>query len=74
MNINEIKSWAKARGFTVRKKDQGYVWSGNGVEEGEPKEIEEVSIDIFNKMTDNKFVEYQKKYREEHPPEQIRAT
>lgn len=66
MNVNEIKSWAKARGYTVKKAGEGYVWSGEGVDAGEPKSIDEVATDIFNRMTDNRFLEYQRQYREGH--------
>lgn len=65
MNVNEIKSWAKARGFTVKKAGEGYVWWGEGVDAGEPASIDEVSLAIFNRMTDNRFVEYQERYRRE---------
>lgn len=64
MNVNEIKSWAKARGFVVKKSGDGYVWSGEGVEAGEPTSIDEVATQIFNRMTGNRFVEYQRRYRE----------
>jgi len=59
MNVNEIKSWAKARNFTVKKQGEGYVWWGNGVEAGEPACIDEVAKAIFNRLTDGRFVEYQ---------------
>ena len=65
-NINEIKSWAKARGFVVKKAGDGYVWSGEGVEAGEPKSIDDVAAAIFNKITDGRFEEYQKGYHAEH--------
>ncbi len=64
MNVNEIKSWAKSRGFTVKKSDEGYVWFGDGVEAAEAASIEDVALAIFNKVTDNKFVEYQRDRRE----------
>lgn len=59
MNVNEIKSWAKGQGFSIKKQGEGYVWWGEGVEAGEPRHIEEVAKDIFNRITDGKFVEYQ---------------
>lgn len=64
MNINEVKKWAKSKGFSVKKQDEGYIWFGAGVEAGAPTSIEEVTKAIFNKATNNKFVEYQKTYIE----------
>jgi hypothetical protein len=64
MNINEIKSWAKSRGFTVKKSGEGYVWFGEGAEASDPASIEDVALSIFNRITDNRFVDYQKAYRE----------
>lgn len=63
MNVNEIKSWAKARGFTVKKSGEGYVWSGGGLDAGEPASIEEVATAIFNRMTGDRFVKYQEEFR-----------
>jgi hypothetical protein len=62
MNVNEIKSWAKARGFTVKKQGEGYIWFGDDVPANEPASIDEVARAIFNRCTDGRFVEYQKKY------------
>lgn len=62
MNVTEVKSWAKKHGFTVKKQGEGYVWWGEGVEAGESKDIDGVAMDIFNRITDNKFVEHQKSH------------
>lgn len=64
MNVNEIKSWAKSRGFTVKKAGEGYIWFGEGVDASDPASIDEVALSIFNRITDDRFVEYQKAYRE----------
>jgi hypothetical protein len=64
MNINEIKSWAKAKNLTVKKQGDGYIWFGDGVDAGEPACIEDVARAIFNRATDNRFVAYQKQYSE----------
>ena len=64
--VNEIKSWAKQHGFVVKKKDEGYVWFEEKEklsEEHMPKEIELIVIEIFNKITDNKFLDHQKNYK-----------
>lgn len=62
MNVNEIRSWAKNRGFVVKKSGEGYVWSGDGVEAGPPESIEEVAKAIFNKITGGRFVDHQKRH------------
>lgn len=67
MNINEIKSWAKSKGFSVKKQDEGYVWFGDGVEAGVPASIEEVTKAIFNRATNDKFVEHQKAHIASNP-------
>ena len=64
MNINEVNRWAKSKGLSVKKQDEGYVWFGEGVEAGVPTSIEEVTKAIFNRATNDKFVEYQKAYIE----------
>lgn len=63
-NINEIKSWAKKNGITVKKQGDGYVWFSEGCEPSESKAIEYVAKDVFNKITNCEFVEYQKSYQE----------
>lgn len=67
-NINEIKSWAKSQGFTVKKSDEGYVWWGEGVSAGKPMSIDEVATAIFNRITEDKFVEYQKEFKKKGGP------
>lgn len=62
-NVNEIKSWAKKRGITVKKQGDGYVWFPDGGQPGEPDGIGEVAKQIFNKITDGRFAEHQKNYR-----------
>jgi len=60
MNITEVKSWAKKHGFVVKKQGEGYVWWGEGVAAGEPAFIEDVAKQIYNRLTDGKFEEYQR--------------
>ncbi len=62
-NVNEIKKWAKSRGYTVKKDGEGYVWWGDGMEAGEPASIDEVATAIFNRITDDRFVEHQREFR-----------
>lgn len=61
-NINEVKSWAKKHGFIVKKQGEGYVWSSVDLPPGDPEDIGEVAKKIFNKITDDKFVDHQKNY------------
>jgi hypothetical protein len=68
LNVNEIKSWAKSRGYTVKKDGEGYVWWGEGVEAGASAPIDEVATAIFNRITDDKFVEYQAEFRRNGGP------
>lgn len=62
MNVTEVKSWAKKHGFSLKKAGDGYVWSGCGHEESIPKAIDEVARDIFNVITDGRFLEHQKNF------------
>jgi hypothetical protein len=63
--VNEIKSWAKKHGITVKKQDDGYVWFAEGFEPTKPEDLDSVAKAIFNKITDNKYLEHQKNYRPE---------
>lgn len=58
-NVNEVKSWAKARGMTIKKKDDGYVWFAEGEEPSDPKCIDDVVKEIYNRVTGGKWVEHQ---------------
>lgn len=58
--VNEVKKWASAKGITVKKSGEGYIWFAEGESPSEPAEIDYVVRQVFNKMTDNKWVEYQK--------------
>jgi hypothetical protein len=61
--VNEIKSWAKEHGVTVKKQDEGYVWFAEGEEPSSPETIDDIAKSIFNKITHDKFVEHQKNYK-----------
>lgn len=65
--VNEIKKWAKNHGISVKKSDDFYVWfeEKNKKITSEPATIDQVAKEIFNKITDNKFIEHQNKYRQE---------
>ena len=62
----EIKSWAKDRGYEAKKSSEGYSWSliNNPEIRGDSQSVSKLARDIFNNMTDDKFVEHQKNYKE----------
>lgn len=70
--ISEIKRWAKDWGYTIiKEKDDttngaSYYWSKNDdpTVTGVSLSVSKVARDIYNHMTDNKFVEHQKEYQE----------
>ena len=74
MKITEIKRWAKDWGYTIIK-DKGdeengdpvqYYWSKNDDPNvtGVAPSVSKVATAVFNHMTDNKWVAYQKQYQE----------
>lgn len=60
--IGEIKKWAKSHGVTVKKQGEGYVWFDSEQKSDDPEPLENVVMSIFNKVTNNKYVEHQKSY------------
>lgn len=62
-NITEIKSWAKNHGYTIKKKDDGYIWKNDESEIEKPEHINQIVKTIFNKITENKFLEHQANYK-----------
>jgi hypothetical protein len=69
--VNEIKGWAEKHGVTVKRQDGGYVWFAEGEEPSDPESMDDVVRSIFNKITQDRFVEYQKDYessRVDKPP------
>ena len=61
--VNEIKGWAKKHGLTVKKQDEGYVWFAEGESPSGPQPIEHIVKEIFNRITDGRFVKHQRNYR-----------
>ena len=65
---SEVKRWAKANGYESSKNEDSYSWykadceSINGIE----KSVSKLAKTIYNRITDNKWVDYQVKYKEEH--------
>lgn len=66
--VNEIKKWAKTHGVSVKKIEDLYVWfeDKNKEKTSEPATIDQVVKEIFNKITNNKFLDHQKKYKQEN--------
>jgi hypothetical protein len=70
MTFKEIKTWAKKCGYETLKdkEDNQYYWAkldsnhpnGSGVSGS----VSKLATAIFNHMTDNKWVEHQKQYKE----------
>jgi hypothetical protein len=76
----EIKSWAKSKGYeTIKdKEDNQYYWakldSDDPSASGVAKSVSKLATAIYNHMTDNKWVEYQKNYQENFHPKKIETT
>ena len=70
MMISEIKKWAKEKGYEVIKdKEDGlYYWAkldAGPDASGVSKSVSKVATAIFNHLTEDKWVEYQLKFKEE---------
>ena len=72
--ITEVKRWAKDQGYTIIK-DKGdeengdpvqYYWSKDDDPNvtGVAPSVSKVATAIYNHMTDNKWIDYQKEYQE----------
>jgi len=55
----EIKKWAAERGLSPKKKPKENLYTWN---EKEYKDLNLLVVDLFNHITDNKWVEHQKNY------------
>lgn len=79
MTFTSIRSWAKTHGYQVKKiihtdpddntkTANEYHWSKSDNNDpnnsGVASSVSKVARDIYNHMTDNKWVEYQKEYQE----------
>lgn len=70
MTITEIKSWAKSFGYSIiKEKDDSingasYYWAKNDDPSatGVSLSVSKVARDIYNHMTDNKWVDHQNNY------------
>jgi len=67
---SEVKKWAKEKGYEVIKDKQDglYYWAKLNAgpdASGVSQSVSKVATAIFNHITEDKFVEYQLKYKEE---------
>jgi hypothetical protein len=76
MQWSLIKSWAKEHGYTsFREKTKDpenpnqydYYWGKENDPSvtGMTNSVSKLATDIYNDMTDNEFIEYQKQYKED---------
>jgi hypothetical protein len=66
----DIKTWSKSKGYeTIKDKDDGqYYWakldSSDPNDSGVARSVSKLATQIYNHMTDNKWVEHQTQYKE----------
>ena len=66
----DIKTWSKSKGYeTIKDKDDGqYYWakldSNDPNDSGVARSVSKLATQIYNPITDNKWVEHQTKYKE----------
>lgn len=60
----EINSWAKKHGYKTTKANGAYEWYNIEKPEfsGIAKSVSKLAIEIFNHMTNNKWVEHQQSF------------
>lgn len=67
---SEIKKWAKDHGYeTLKEKENeitSYYWAKLDTPDasGISKSVSKLAFDIYNHMTDNKWLDYQKEYKQ----------
>jgi hypothetical protein len=64
----EVKTWAKSKGYeTLKDKDDNqYYWAklDDPDASGVAKSVSKLATAIYNHMTNNKWLDHQKEYRE----------
>jgi hypothetical protein len=76
----EIRTWAKSKGYeTIKDKEDGqYYWakldSNDPESSGVAKSVSKLATQIYNHMTNNQWVEYQKEYQEKFNPKIVQST
>lgn len=79
---SEIKKWAKDRGFdVVKEKDDSingasYYWAKSSDHQisGVSPSVSKLARDIYNTITDNKWIEHQKEHLEKKEYEKFKLT
>ena len=77
MKISDIKKWAKEQGYTIVKKEDDsingatYYWNmiDNVEINGQSQSVSKVAKDVYNHMTNNKWIEHQQNYTEKQSNE-----
>lgn len=64
--VGEVKKWAGKYGITVKKQGDGYVWFEDKQTPSEPESLDSVVKSVFNKVTNNRYIDHQKSYRPEN--------
>jgi hypothetical protein len=80
MLIKEIKTWAKNHGYNVSKnKDTNeYTWSK--LDSNDPNDggialsVSKLATQIYNHLTNNKWVEHQEEFKKNFSPKKIETT
>jgi hypothetical protein len=64
----EIKSWAKKHGYESSKNEDFYSWhkASNPEINGQEKSVSRLATTIYNHISDFRWVEYQKEYKEKN--------
>lgn len=63
MTWKEIKMWANNHGYECKKCQEGYSWKHLESDYSSvSKSVSKLAFDIFNHMTNNKWLEYQQSY------------
>lgn len=66
MTFKEIKNWAKQNGYNVVKVNESYNWTfEKDNTTGSAPSVSKVAKSIYNHMTHDKFIDYQKEYLRE---------
>jgi len=75
MRYTELVSWAKKYGYKVERYDSGLIkWNKIDDESvcGESENKDKIATDIYNDITDNEWLEYQRRYAEHKAQRDIR--
>jgi len=62
---SETRKWAKDNGYTTSKEKEHYTWHKTDDTSicGTSASVSKLARDIFNNITDNRFITHQQNYR-----------